>query len=1473
MGEATPRRYALAFGAAHYTHDELPELPGVAADLSAVIGSLAAVGYEPVPVFPEGKLDPRTPDDVLRPVLRWLTSGFGDDDALLVYYSGHGQAEGTAHYLMCSDSAPGPAEVRLSAVAAHHLVELPTLQGVRRLLLVLDACYAGRGAVDAMERAVRAKLALAHAPGADHRFLKSFGVLSAARITEEAHDGAFSAALAHVLSDEARLGHRASHISLSDLVGALNAEFRRRGVDQRAEWAQLFDDTEDGDPTSGFFPNPYYVPELRLDGRDLDVAEQRHFVRRLGALSAYERTQHRLRHVDLAEHFSPRGKGRQTVREIGHYFTGRAPALRRIAGWLRGDNDGDTRVFVVTGPPGVGKSAVLGRLVTLSDPVARDSIPADTVALGTRPPIGSVTVAVHARALTLAQVVTALAAAVQAPEPTESGLRERLASLDSVATIVVDALDESGVARDEERRIARFLGDLAAVSPRLRLLLGTRQHIVRAVTETAPNVQVMDLAEPAWTGVEDLVAYSERLLRAPLGPDSGTNLPDSFVTPAADAIARAAHPLYLVARLVARATAGAAAHDDTRPPSLPVLDTSRSPSTAIGRAFRWALAQQLGPEEVAEVRSLLLPLAYAEGQGMPLPHIWAALAASAPNRTGQTAERLLGLLRNDAVGPYLVETLDEDGRSVYRLYHQALADDLRRDAPHDAEDRWYRRLMGTVPRSAGGSRLWREADPYVLRHLAAKAAAAGRLDELVTDCEFLVHAHPSGLASLLHGLRSGKARSAAAVYREHLDRHRQLSPEDRRHILACDAARHRNRSLLDGLNAEGRQGRWRPLWAAAGTSRAVLHVQRLADGGGPVSAADRVGVAGRDAMVTTDGTAVRAWAVATGRPLDLPVPAACAPLTALTVTAIDGHDLLVTATEAGTVHVHDLTAGSTRASGRLADTDPSPVKGLVTLVLDGRRVAVSAGADGALQAWDLADAAPLPHRIVLPDGCVGGPATATVEADPHAATPAARRGWDIVVAGGSHGTLHIWDPARRRTAASLADARRPPLDAVSCSVVRGMPVAVTADRQAVRIWSLRGLRSPREVGTLALPSPATAISCTEPGGRPTAVLACADGSVHMLDLESRRLVASSAPRHPSEVGGPTAARSWPFTAVHTYTSDGGVATAVLGAADGSVHVCDLTPPPGASSDGHTRAVAAVSCAHLRGRPVVVTTGGDRTIRVWRMDDGAPALDHITDGVSGFEGVVAAEAGGRTLALTQAANRPTEVWDLTSGTTMERHWPRWATAAAVGRHAGGPVAVTADHTHRLQVWDMVTGTTLRELAGATGRVTDMACAPHAGRLTVVAAQSDGTVHMWGSTPGSHGVPDSRDTWDVSAVACVRPGGRPVALVACGDGTVRAWDGVKDTVVAEQEPGISALAGRLVDGRLLLATGDGTGRVTLWETDGSAWPLVFAGPPVDTFTLPDPVGAGALEFAPEGRLVLCANKDVYAFAAEGGPDLKC
>ena len=69
-------------------------------------------------------------------------------------------------------------------------------------------------------------------------------------------------------------------------------------------------------------------------------------------------------------HWRPRARGVSVESEHGFRFRGRRAALTRIVRWLD-RAEPDRRVLVVTGSPGVGKSAVLGRIVTTADAAIR----------------------------------------------------------------------------------------------------------------------------------------------------------------------------------------------------------------------------------------------------------------------------------------------------------------------------------------------------------------------------------------------------------------------------------------------------------------------------------------------------------------------------------------------------------------------------------------------------------------------------------------------------------------------------------------------------------------------------------------------------------------------------------------------------------------------------------------------------------------------------------------------------------------------------------------------------------------------------------------------------------------------------------------------------------------------------------------------------------------------------------------------
>jgi hypothetical protein len=119
-----------------------------------------------------------------------------------------------------------------------------------------------------------------------------------------------------------------------------------------------------------------------------------------GPAEVVEERRWRLSRSDAAKHFELATRGIE-VPEQGWFFSGRKRLLLELVDWLSTAEHG---VRIVTGPPGARKSAVMGRLATLSDAQYRqEAIDAGVVKEGEDviPPVRAIDVAVHAKGKTL----------------------------------------------------------------------------------------------------------------------------------------------------------------------------------------------------------------------------------------------------------------------------------------------------------------------------------------------------------------------------------------------------------------------------------------------------------------------------------------------------------------------------------------------------------------------------------------------------------------------------------------------------------------------------------------------------------------------------------------------------------------------------------------------------------------------------------------------------------------------------------------------------------------------------------------------------------------------------------------------------------------------------------------------------------------------------------------------------------------
>ena len=561
-------------------------------EVERMAGLFIGLGYTRVPGFGVN-LSMAEFQDRLRRFL--ISPDRRSDDIVAVYYTGHGTLEHGSLLLPMADTT---ADVAYTAMPATGLTGRLLSGGVtvQRLLFILDTCYAA-AAAPAMASGAAEFLArlrgLAVSP--------SVGIVVAARSNEQAESGAFTRALADAIDHRASGGHEPDFLALDGLVSIVN--------DTTPTWqhARLF---ITGDGITEFFPNP------RLDRwlRDLDLRTQA-----LHRVRASRRTEQR-------DHVIPRAQGLDTatVGEDLWLFTGRHRALQEVCGWLR--SSAGPATMVVTGDPGSGKSALLSRLFVLANRKLRGRVPRlHTLPEDTLPPPGAITRFIHARGLTLDELMAGLCEACDVDETASPGrLLASLAGHGEPIVVIVDAIDEAAAPRSARARgefpvVDQALAPLirGASRTRLRLLLGTRRNLLPALGEP---VQRIDLDTSTYADGPSVAAYSRACLIHLSEKSPYRGQPEEYLRAVADAIAKAAGKSFLVALITSRSLALRSKLANSADPawrnSLPKAATDAMSADLDGR---------LG-ELADRARELLLPLAYAQGTGLPWEDVWPLLA-------------------------------------------------------------------------------------------------------------------------------------------------------------------------------------------------------------------------------------------------------------------------------------------------------------------------------------------------------------------------------------------------------------------------------------------------------------------------------------------------------------------------------------------------------------------------------------------------------------------------------------------------------------------------------------------------------------------------------------------------------------------------------------------------------------------------------------------------------------------------------
>jgi WD40 repeat protein len=670
----------------------------------------------------------------------------------------------------------------------------------------------------------------------------------------------------------------------------------------------------------------------------------------------------------LRQHWRPRARGVYQDTTPGWHFTGRTALLRELTGWLEHGSAGRA-VRVVTGPAGTGKSAALAWLCALSDPQLRAEIatarPPASASAAAVPAAGRVKAAVWARGLDANGAAGALAAALTLPVAAGAPVEDVLAAVGDLdpperggLVVVLDALDEARAPRDIARQLlvplARDLG--------VKVLAGTRpgrdEELVAAFGERAVTYRLDD---SAWFDRQDLADYAAACLRADFDPDlaSGYRTDPAACEQVAAAIAEAAGSNFLVAGLAARARA-----DE------PVIDVSapgwralqRFPAD-VGQAFDDYLAR-FGDNET-RARDLLRAVAYAEGTGLPAGELWAdmATALAAPRRYDTDD---LAWLRDSAAG-YLVESGGEHGLPVYRIFHQALIEYLR---PEQKEIRRQRELVEAlrraVPPGAAGPD-WAHAPSYVRRHLAAHAAAAGLLDDLLGEAGFLATAEPGRLLAALAEATTERGRQIAQIVERVGQQLLQAPPGEQVCYLEMAARMASDDPLAKDLAEFAPQRPWSVPWARwepLDQGRLLGHHNDYVVGVSAVDTEDGT------IVVSASAQSIRAWSLAEGSLVASGIGESSSPITAMVAFADSGDTVVLTLHDNGDLRRTTLGAAfpPLTLARDLAPSGPDLAEsGLWLISHDGQPAVVTINRNRMTEILSAADG----HPVGLPAISVG----------------------------------------------------------------------------------------------------------------------------------------------------------------------------------------------------------------------------------------------------------------------------------------------------------------------------------------------------------------------------------------------------------------------------------------------------------------------------------------------------------------------